>query len=109
MATIQQPLQVAPSGRPEQLWGGTSPGTSILIYNQDLTNTLYIGYVNAIKINGVNTIPVAPNAFWPIDGGTQIWAIGTQGMAPTVVVPGGCPSRFNSRARRASPSVCSVT
>lgn len=61
----------------------------MLYSNPDASKTVYLGYVNAIKINGVNTIPLGPGQAIPIDGGTPVWAIGTTGTAATVVVPGG--------------------
>lgn len=63
---------------------------TILLINQDLNNTIYIGQQSSITANGQNTIPVPPNGSISVDPASPWYVIGAvQGILPLVMVPNG--------------------
>lgn len=75
----------------KQVWAGTpnDAGGTILLWNQDLNNTVYVGFRNSIAIAGLNTIPIPPNGMVTLGTDRTIYAIAAQGTANLVSIPGG--------------------
>src|SRR6202012_5616674 len=87
-------LQIqVPGGNPAGLvWSGRpAPGiTTLLLINQDLENTVYVGNDPTITAGGMNTIPIQPNGTMGVDPGSSWYVIGaTTGIQPLVMVPNG--------------------
>lgn len=82
------PSQVQLSITPRPIWPG-QPGTSILIYNPDATNTAYLGGVSGISVGASNTLPLGPGQSVSVDGSQAIYACAPTGTTAAVVIPGG--------------------
>ena len=83
------PSQVQLSATAAVLWGGRAPGSSILIYNPDAVNTIYLSGVSGIQAGGSNTMPLGPGQSVTLDGSESIYAVAPAGTAAAVVAPGG--------------------
>ena len=95
-----EPMRVSMSGAPVQVWAGTpnQPGISILFFNKDTVNPVYLGYNNAIAVQGANTVELDPQSSANMDGTRTIYATGIAGAGPLQVIPGGSNffQQFNS-------------
>ena len=83
------PSQVQVGTTPAPIWGARAPGTSILIYNPDASNTVSVGGQSGISVGASNTLPLGPGQSVSLDGGDAIYACAPTGTAATVVIPGG--------------------
>lgn len=86
MAFTPSQVQLSPSVKP--IWGGQA-GASLLIYNPDAANTVYLGGVSGISVGALNTLPLGPGQSVVIDGSQAIYGTAPTGTAATVVIPGG--------------------
>lgn len=74
----------------QQVWAGIPGDTgTILLWNQDLNNTVFVGFRNSITIGGINTIPIPPNGMVTLGTDRTIYAIAAKGTANLVSIPGG--------------------
>jgi hypothetical protein len=85
---VQYPVPTKTAG---QFWTGQPKSDeSLMIWNQDITNTVYIGNLPQISANGLNTVPIQPNTAISITPTKNWFVIGSAaGILPLVVVPGG--------------------
>jgi hypothetical protein len=74
-----------------QVWPGNpgNTGGTVLFWNQDLNNTVYIGFRNTVSIAGLDSIPVPPNGMITLGTDRSVYAIAAVGTLPLVVIPGG--------------------
>src|SRR5438105_13955485 len=82
------PSQVQVTTSPRPIWPGQG-GASILVYNPDAVNTVYLGGVSGISVGASNTLPLGPGQSVSLDGTHPIYACAPAGTAATVVIPGG--------------------
>lgn len=86
-------LQIpVPAQNAALVWPARSDPTvsTILLINQDLNNTVYIGQQSSITANGQNTIPVPPNGSISVDPASPWYVVGAAaGIRPLVMVPNG--------------------
>jgi hypothetical protein len=86
-------LQIAvPNGSAGVLWNGRPAAgiTSLLLINQDLNNTVYIGNDPTITATTGARIPIAPNGSLSVDPGSSWYVVGAAaGIEPLVMVPNG--------------------
>lgn len=86
-------LQVAvPNGVAGLVWNGRpAPGIStLLLVNQDLNNTIYIGNDPTITATVGARIPIAPNGSLSVDPASSWYVVGAAvGILPLVMVPNG--------------------
>ena len=85
-------LQVNVGLNPVVVWNGrAAPGVNtLLLWNSDTTNTVYVGDTSTISPTSPNTIPLPPNASISVDPGSPWWVVGAiAGIAPLVVLPNG--------------------
>jgi hypothetical protein len=70
-------------------WSGIGkPSEQVVLWNQDINNTVYIGFSSTITANGGNTLPISPNGTWSLGADRSIYVVGaTQGISPLVVIP----------------------
>lgn len=77
-------------GVPVQVWAGTpQQSVSILFFNKDTVNPIYLGYNNAIEVGGSNTVELDPQSSTNMDGSRTIYANGIAGAGPLQIIPGG--------------------
>lgn len=74
------------------VWNGRpAPGiNSLLLINQDLNNTVFLGSDPGISAVTANTVPLAPNGTMSVDVNSSWYVIGAAaGIKPLVMVPNG--------------------
>lgn len=85
-----EPSRVQMGGVPVQVWAGTpQQSVSILFFNKDTVNPIYLGYNNAIEVGGSNTVELDPQSSTNMDGSRTIYANGIAGAGPLQIIPGG--------------------
>ena len=85
-------LQVpVPNGSAAIAWSGRQAGiTTILFYNTDTVNTVWLGSLSNITPAGSGTIPILPNGTFSGDPSVNWYVTGSAaGIVPLVVVPNG--------------------
>lgn len=77
------------AGKSAQAWTGVRGDTgTILVWNSDTVNTVYVGFNPQVSANGLNTIPVPPNGSFNLPASRNVFVIGTvSGVGPLVVIP----------------------
>ena len=80
-----------PNGTAALAWSGRQAGIStILFYNTDTVNTVYLGSLSNITPGGTGTIPILPNGTFSGDPSANWYVTGSAaGIVPLVVVPNG--------------------
>jgi hypothetical protein len=80
-----------PNGTAAVVWSSRNPGvSSLLFYNPDLNNTVYIGTASNITPISQNVIPLAPNGTFSGDAQSNWYVTGAAaGITPLVTVPNG--------------------
>lgn len=86
MAFTPSQVQLSPAVVPA--WGGRA-GSSVLIYNPDPANTIYLGGQSGISVGATNTLPLGPGQSVVVDGSQAIYGCAPAGTAATVVIPDG--------------------
>src|SRR5215475_5705153 len=88
MPTVQQiPVSNQKAGI---IWPARSDPavTSLLIRNQDINNTIYVGNTSNIMPASINVIPVEPNGAIILDAGSPWYVVGAAaGILPLVMIP----------------------
>lgn len=74
---------------PVAVWQGLPDAPSILLFNQDPNNIVYVGYNNTITVGGPDTIPIQQLSPVAVDGRGTVYAIALPNTAALVVAPGG--------------------
>lgn len=74
-----------------QAWPGNINNTSgsVLFWNQDLLNTVYVSFRNTVAIGSIAAIPIPPNGMLTLGTDRSVYAIAAVGTLPLVVIPGG--------------------
>lgn len=72
-----------------QAWSGVRNSTEqVMFWNQDITNTIYLGFLPQITANGNNTIPVPPNGSFLLPADRSVFVIASvAGVSSLVVIP----------------------
>ena len=81
-----------PNGTGAIAWSGRQAGitTTILFYNTDTVNTVWLGSLSNITPAGSGTIPILPNGTFSGDPSANWFVTGSAaGIVPLVVVPNG--------------------
>lgn len=84
--------QTPVTSQASQFWTGIPNSTdTVLIVNQDLNNTVYVGKRNTITAGGQNCIPIPPNGSFVLSANSNWFVIGSvaTGIANLLVIPGG--------------------
>jgi len=74
-----------------QAWSGLPNSKDMILYwNQDINNTIYLGFKPQIAAGAPNTIPVPPNGSFQLPANRSVFVIGkVNGISPLVVIPNG--------------------
>lgn len=83
------PSQVKVTPAPAVIWGGRGDGGSILVYNPDPSNTVYVSGNSGITVGASNTLPLGPGQSVSLGDSDAIYACALAGTAPVIVIPGG--------------------
>jgi hypothetical protein len=86
---LQIPVQ---DGVASVVWPGRpTPGVnSLLLINQDLNNTVYVGNDSTISATTANTIPIGPNGSISVDPASAWYVVGAAaGIQSLIMIPNG--------------------
>jgi hypothetical protein len=90
------------SGNAFQVWSGFGQSVSILFFNRDVTNPVYLSYRPNVYIGATNAVILNPQSSVTMDGSRTIYAIGVNGAGPLQAIPGG------SSYQPSSPPIASL-
>jgi hypothetical protein len=76
-------------GTAVQAWPGVAGASSVLFFNQDIANTVWLGYDSDLQLNATNGWPLAPLTSVNMDGRRTIYAVANPGTSNMLVMPGG--------------------
>jgi hypothetical protein len=80
-----------PTGTPSLCWSGRQSGSisTIMFYNPDPDNYVYLGQESNITAAGPNSFPLAPNGSFSGDPSENWYVIGYAATQPLIMIPNG--------------------